>query len=70
MRKQLLTGTNSISARNECPFAPMRRAQETAECIAAVTGLAVQADARLRERLNWDGSTPWEALRGPVCPHG
>jgi broad specificity phosphatase PhoE len=41
---------------------PMRRAQETAECIAAVTGLAVQADARLRERLNWDGSTPWEAF--------
>jgi broad specificity phosphatase PhoE len=41
---------------------PMRRARETAECIAAVTGLAVQADARLRERLNWDGSTPWEAF--------
>jgi broad specificity phosphatase PhoE len=39
---------------------PMRRARETAECIAAVTGLAVQADARLRERVNWDGSTPWE----------
>lgn len=39
---------------------PMRRARETAECIAAVTGLAVQADARLRERLNWDGSMPWE----------
>jgi broad specificity phosphatase PhoE len=41
---------------------PMRRARETAECIAAVTGLAVQADARLRERLNWDGSMPWEAF--------
>jgi broad specificity phosphatase PhoE len=41
---------------------PMRRAQETAECLAAVTGLAVQADARLRERLNWDGSTPWESF--------
>jgi broad specificity phosphatase PhoE len=41
---------------------PMRRARETAECIATVTGLAVQADARLRERLNWDGSTPWEAF--------
>jgi broad specificity phosphatase PhoE len=34
---------------------PMRRARETADCIAAVTGLAVQPDARLRERLNWDG---------------
>jgi broad specificity phosphatase PhoE len=41
---------------------PMRRARETAECIAAVTGLAVQTDARLRERLNWDGSMPWEAF--------
>jgi broad specificity phosphatase PhoE len=28
---------------------PMRRARETAGCIAAVTGLPVQADARLRE---------------------
>ena len=41
---------------------PMRRARETAECIAAVTGLAVQADAGLRERLNWDGSMPREAF--------
>jgi broad specificity phosphatase PhoE len=41
---------------------PMRRARETAECIAAVTRLSIQADARLRERLNWDGSTPWEAF--------
>lgn len=41
---------------------PMRRARETAGCIAAVTGLAVQADARLRERLNWDGTMPWEAF--------
>jgi broad specificity phosphatase PhoE len=41
---------------------PMRRAWETAECIAAVTGLAVQADAWLQERLNWDGSMPWEAF--------
>jgi broad specificity phosphatase PhoE len=37
---------------------PMRRARETAGCSASVTGLAVQADARLRERLNWDGSMP------------
>jgi broad specificity phosphatase PhoE len=36
---------------------PMRRARETADCIAAVTGLAVQPDARLRERLNWDGES-------------
>jgi broad specificity phosphatase PhoE len=34
---------------------PSRRAQETASPIASATGLAVQLDARLRERLNWDG---------------
>jgi broad specificity phosphatase PhoE len=41
---------------------PLRRAQETAECIASVTGLAVHADARLRERLNWDGRQPYDAF--------
>jgi broad specificity phosphatase PhoE len=41
---------------------PMRRARETAEGIASVTGLTVQCDARLRERLNWDGSLPFEAF--------
>jgi broad specificity phosphatase PhoE len=41
---------------------PMRRARETADCIAEVTGLAVQPDARLRERLNWDGGMPFEAF--------
>jgi Histidine phosphatase superfamily (branch 1) len=41
---------------------PLRRAWETADCIASVTGLAVQPDARLRERLNWDGSQPYEAF--------
>jgi len=40
----------------------MRRARETAACIASVTGLTAQPDARLRERLNWDGSTPFEAF--------
>src|SRR5262250_1237970 len=41
---------------------PMRRARETADCIASVTGLAVQPDARLRERLNWDGGMPFDAF--------
>lgn len=41
---------------------PMRRARETADRIAAVTGLAVQCDDRLRERLNWDGSMPFDAF--------
>ena len=38
----------------------MRRARETADCIAAVTGLPVQSDARLRERLNRDGGMPFD----------
>lgn len=41
---------------------PVRRARETADRIAAVTGLAVQAGARLRERLNRDGSMPLAAF--------
>jgi broad specificity phosphatase PhoE len=41
---------------------PVRRARETADCIASVTGLAVQPDARLRERLNWDGSLPFDTF--------
>jgi broad specificity phosphatase PhoE len=41
---------------------PLRRARETAECIASVTGLAVQPDGRLRERLNWDGSQPFDSF--------
>jgi broad specificity phosphatase PhoE len=41
---------------------PMRRARETAERIASITGLAVQPDARLRERMNWDGSLPFDAF--------
>jgi broad specificity phosphatase PhoE len=41
---------------------PLRRARETAACIASVTGLTAQLDARLAERLNWDGSMPLEAF--------
>jgi broad specificity phosphatase PhoE len=41
---------------------PMRRARETAEGIASVTGLTVRCSAQLRERLNWDGSLPFEAF--------
>jgi len=41
---------------------PLRRAQETADGIASVTGLAIQTDARLRERLNWDGGQPFDAF--------
>ena len=41
---------------------PMRQARETAECIAPITGLAVQLDAMLRERLNWDGSVSFDAF--------
>jgi broad specificity phosphatase PhoE len=41
---------------------PSRRAQETAASIASAAGLAVQLDARLRERLNWDGSQTFDAF--------
>src|SRR5690242_17239585 len=41
---------------------PMRRARETAEGVASVTGLTVEFDARLRERLNWDGSVPFDVF--------
>jgi broad specificity phosphatase PhoE len=33
---------------------PLRRAQETADPIAAALGLELMTDARLRERMNWD----------------
>jgi len=41
---------------------PLRRACETAACIASVTGLVVRPDARLRERLNWDGDMSFDAF--------
>jgi hypothetical protein len=41
---------------------PLRHAGETAACIASVTGLTAQPDARLRERLNWDGNIPFDAF--------
>jgi broad specificity phosphatase PhoE len=39
---------------------PLRRARETADRIGAVTGLPVQLDARLGERMNWDGACSLE----------
>lgn len=36
---------------------PLKRAQQTAEPIAAAFGLAIQTDARLRERMNWDSES-------------
>jgi broad specificity phosphatase PhoE len=41
---------------------PLCRAQETAAAIAATTGLSVQLETRLRERLNWDGSQTFDAF--------
>ena len=41
---------------------PLRRAQETADGVASVTGLAIQTDARLTERLNWDGRESYDAF--------
>jgi broad specificity phosphatase PhoE len=41
---------------------PLRRARETAAAVAIVTGLPVQLDDRLRERLNWEGTQPFDAF--------
>ena len=41
---------------------PLRRARETAEPIARATGLPVQLDGRLRERVNWDGTQAFDAF--------
>jgi broad specificity phosphatase PhoE len=41
---------------------PLRRTRETAEPIGHATGLAIQIDSRLRERLNWDGSQTFDAF--------
>jgi broad specificity phosphatase PhoE len=41
---------------------PLRRARETAAPIASATGLSVQVETRLRERLNWDGSQTFDAF--------
>jgi broad specificity phosphatase PhoE len=41
---------------------PLRRARETAEPVGEATGLAVQLDSRLRERLNWDGTQAFDAF--------
>ncbi len=42
---------------------PQRRALETASLIATATGQPVQPDARLRERMNWDGTCSAEDFR-------
>lgn len=41
---------------------PLRRARETAAYIEAALGLHPQLDARLRERMNWDGKQSLEAF--------
>jgi broad specificity phosphatase PhoE len=41
---------------------PLRRALQTADGIASVTGLAIDTDARLTERLNWDGRESYDAF--------
>ncbi|MGN6680383.1 MAG: histidine phosphatase family protein [Streptosporangiaceae bacterium] len=41
---------------------PVRRARETADAIAAELGLAITLDPRLRERVNWDGTSAFETF--------
>ncbi|MFC3492984.1 histidine phosphatase family protein [Glycomyces rhizosphaerae] len=43
---------------------PLRRARETAEALASLCGLPVLVDERLTERMNWDGSVPFERFAG------
>lgn len=42
---------------------PLRRSRETAEILAAVLGLPVRTDPRLRERMSWDGSQPFDTFQ-------
>jgi len=42
---------------NRLYTSPLRRARETAEVIASELGLVLALDPRLRERVNWDGTT-------------
>jgi broad specificity phosphatase PhoE len=39
---------------------PLLRARQTAAALAEAAGLPVRTDARLAERMNWDGSVPFE----------
>ncbi|MEU6254322.1 histidine phosphatase family protein [Streptomyces sp. NPDC047043] len=39
---------------------PLRRARETAQFIASASGIRVQEDVRLRERMNWADDQPIE----------
>lgn len=39
---------------------PLLRARQTAEAVAAVVSLPLRVDARVAERMNWDGSVPAE----------
>ncbi len=41
---------------------PMLRARQTAEYIASATCLGIEADRRLRERMNWDGNQSLDAF--------
>lgn len=61
-RQATLTGTwlasRGIAAVHS---SPLLRARETAQCVAAAAGdLPVVLDDRLRERMNWDGTVPFE----------
>ena len=47
---------------HEVYSSPLRRARETAEAIARAAGLTVRVDSRLRERMNWDGTQPFETF--------
>lgn len=53
--EEVATAVASLYPVAEVWSSPMRRAVETAEPLAAATGLRLQTDDRLRERMNWEG---------------
>jgi broad specificity phosphatase PhoE len=53
-----------LQSRDVCRLysSPLRRAVETAEVVAAGLGLSIAFDARLRERVNWDGGCKFQSF--------
>lgn len=69
-RQQATRTANWLRSTGLCALhsSPLRRARETADHIAAATGLARQLDARLQERMNWDGNRSLDSFRAELGP--
>jgi broad specificity phosphatase PhoE len=60
----LVARTLAGSGASVISSSPLRRARETAAHIEEALGLRAHIDARLRERMNWDGQQSIEAFMG------